>query len=350
MAPHTVGMAPPNGEVGTARTRKEKVSARPASPVVVGSRHLGLNFVAPFVIGDPVTGTPQVDVTVSVGPARPLPCDEPGPIVAELKPLASAGYTVYSVSGTYVFRFHGMCQFEVSEDGHSVRCLPGPSCTDGLVQILMAGTIAAWLLTLRGFAVLHASAVRSGDATLLVAGHSGRGKSTVAALCCAAGTELVADDVAALQLGPSGVACRGLGRELRLRPQAFEIADLFSPALPEGRPTDDGRLAIRPPGAQSEHNLVSAVLFPRPVRDSSQVVTRRLDPAKAVLTLLANARIAGMVPAAMQRAYFETVAALAASVPVLEARVPWGPPFATKVARELLAQTATATSLAAARA
>jgi hypothetical protein len=67
-----------------------------------------------------------------------------------------------------------------------------------------------------------------------------------------------------------------------------------------------------------------------------------------MLTLLANARIPGMVPAAMQKDYFETVAALATSVPVLEARVPWGPPFDAEVARELLAQTAAATSPAAA--
>jgi hypothetical protein len=348
VAPQTVEMAPPPGTAATARPRGETPNAFPASPVLASSRHLGLNFEAPFTIGDPVEGTQRADVTVSVGPNRPLSDDEPGPIVAQLKPLTSSGYTVYSVGGSYVFRFHGMCEFEVSEDGQRVTCLPGPNCTDGLVQILMAGTMAAWLLTLRGLAVLHASVVRSGDATLLVAGHSGRGKSTVAALCCAAGAELVADDVAALQVGPAGVACIGLGGELRLRPQAFGIADLFSPALPEGRRTDDGRLAIRPPRAQSEHNLVSAVLFPRPVRNSSEVVTRRLEPAKAVLTLLANARIAGMVPAAMQRGYFETVAALAASVPVLEARVPWGPPFAAEVARELLAQTVVATSLAAA--
>ena len=343
-------MVPPHGEVATARARTGSSSAHAANPVLVSSRHLGLNFEAPFTIGDRVEGAQRVDVTVTVGPSRPLSDDEPGPIVAQLKPLGTAGYTVYSTSGSYVFRFHGMCEFEVSEDGRRVTCLPGPKCTDGLVQILMAGTMAAWLLTLRGLAVLHASVVRSGDATFLVAGHSGRGKSTVAALCCAAGAELVADDVAALRVDPTGVACIGLGGELRLRPQAFGIADLFSPALPEGRRTDDGRLAIRPPRAQSEHNLVSAVLFPRPVRDSSEVVTRRLEPAKAVLMLLANARIAGMVPATMQRGYFETVAALAASVPVLEARVPWGPPFATEVARELLAQTAAATSPAVPRA
>lgn len=346
MAPQPLevaALAEPNLVRPKVRDRAPEAQGSKALRALVGSRHLGLNFEAPFVIGDPLSDTKQTDVTVAVRPQGRVAEDEPGPVVARLKPAGSAGYSVYSLNSSYLFRFPGTCEFEVSEDGTSVVCLPGPRCSDGLIQILMAGTMAAWLLTLRGLAVLHASVVRSGDSTLVLAGHSGRGKSTVAALCCAAGAELVADDVAALQAGPGGVACKGLGAELRLRPQAFAIADLFSPALPEGRRTDDGRLAIRPPRAPSEHNVVSAVVFPQPVRTSSEVVTRRLKPAQAVLTLLGNARIAGMVPAAMQRRYFETVAALVASVPVLEAQVPWGPPFATTVARELLAQTAAAT-------
>lgn len=313
----------------------------------VSSRHLGLNFESPFAIGELLEPGTQGDVTVLIRPGYAVRNDEPGPVVAQLKQRSSTGYTVYSLNGTYVFRFHDLCEFEVSDDGHSVVCLPGPKCTEGLLQVLMAGTLTAWLLTLRGLAVLHASVVRSGDATVVIAGHSGHGKSTVAALCCAAGAELVADDVAALQIGPGGIACRGLGSELRLRPQAFGIADLFSPVLPGGRQTDDGRLAIRPPRAHSEHNVVSAVLFPRPVRDCSEVVTSPLEPARAMRTLLANARIPGMVQTAMQKDYFETVATLVASVPVLEARVPWGPPFDTAVARDLLAQIAAATSPAA---
>ena len=306
--------------------------------MVVLSRHLGLNFEAPFAIGDPSPDSSHADVTVRVVPRVPVVQEEPGPVVAQFNLPSSAGYSVYAVRSKYVFRFHGLCEFEVSGDGRRVLCPPGPTCDEGLVQVLMAGTLAAWLLTLRGLAVLHGSAIRFGDTTVVVTGRSGLGKSTVAALCCAAGAKLVADDVVALRNDVRGVTCTGLGSELRLRPQAREIADLFSPPLGETRLTADGRLAIRPPRAADEHNVVSAVLIPRPVRDNQEVVTRRLEPTRAVMHLLANARIPGMVQPALQKSYFETVSALAASVPVLEARVPWGPPFATEVARALLIQ------------
>lgn len=312
----------------------------------VQSRHLGMNFEAPFTVGRAVpahTLSPgyEADVVVKVARTAPPAEEEPGPIVAQLKPTNTAGYTVYSVPGGYLFRFPRACDFRVDADGRNVVCLPAPTCPDGLLPILLAGTIAAWLLTLRGHAVLHASAVRWGGATMLIAGRSGLGKSTVAALCCAAGAQLVADDVAALQGEREGVACTGLGSELRLRRPAFGIADLFSPPL-VGSLTTDGRLAIRPSSAEQETNLISAVLFPRPRRDSSEVVTRSVDAGQALLLLLANARIAAMVQPTLQKTYFETVSALVSAVPVMEAWVPWGPPFAVEAAREVLAQAVSA--------
>jgi hypothetical protein len=251
---------------------------------------------------------------------------------------------VYAGQAEYVLRFHDLCEFHISKDGRTVVCLPGPRCEEGLVQVLTAGTVAAWLLTLRGLAVVHGSAVCLGNAAVILAGRSGLGKSTVAALCCAAGAQLVADDVVPLRNDAEGVVCTGLGHELRLRPQASEIAGLFSPPLASTRLTADGRLALRPPRAVDEQNLVSAVVLPRPVRDGTEVLTRRLEPGRAMLHLLANARIGGLAQASLQKAYFETVSALATSVPVLEATVPWGPPFRTDVAYKLLAQASAAAS------
>jgi hypothetical protein len=279
-----------------------------------------------------------VDVTVRVGPTTQVAEEPPGPIVAQFKQPNVAGYTVYSVLTGYVFRFHGLCAFEVSADGHSVFCVPGPECAAGILQVLMEGALTAFLLTLRGLAVMHASALRWGNETFLVVGPSGMGKSTVAALCCAAGAQLIGDDVVALAEDRGGVACVGLGHKLRLRPQARQIADLFPPPRPVRMLTADGRLAITPPNAAQERNVVSAVVLPRPSRNSNEVVTRMLEPVDALLELLANARVGGMVPTDMQRTLFQTVSTLATRVPVIEARLPWGPPFATEVAEELLEQ------------
>jgi hypothetical protein len=302
------------------------------------SEHHGLNFESPFAIGQPTANTCPLDVTVRLAPAAPVTEEAPGPAVARSDQPNVAGYTVYSVAGGYVFRFHGLCEFEVGADGGTVRCVPGPDCREGYLPILMEGALTAFLLTLRGFAVLHASALQWGNDTFLIAGRSGMGKSTVAALCCAVGGKFISDDVVALAQGQDGVCCVGRGNKLRLRKQASEIADLFPSPVPDRSLTADGRLAITPERALEERHLVRAVVLPRPTRDSDKVAIEALGPLPAMTHLLANARISGMVPAEMQRTLFQTVSALAIQAPVIEAQVPWGPPFSTDVAEELLEQ------------
>jgi hypothetical protein len=175
---------------------------------------------------------------------------------------------------------------------------------------------------------------------VLFAGYSGMGKTTLAALCCAAGAKLVTDDVVPLTRTDTGFVCVGLSRELRLRDAAREVADLFPAPAPPRRLTADGRLAIRPQAADSESNIVSAVVVPRPSREAQHVSIDALAPPTAVLHLLANSRIPGMVPMSLQKPYFELVTELVGQVPVFVATVPWGPPFTTAFVPVLLSQLA----------
>jgi hypothetical protein len=294
------------------------------------SQNHGLNFESPFAIGQPVANTCPPDVTVRLAPVAPVPEEPPGPAVAQSNQPNVAGYTVYSVAGGYVFRFHGLCEFELSPDGGNVLCVPGPDCQEGYLQILMEGTLTAFLLTLRGLAVLHASAVQWKNQTFLIAGRSGMGKSSMAALCCAAGGKFISDDVVALAQGPNGVSCLGLGYKLRLRKQSSEIADLLPTPGSHRSLAADGRLTITPERTLDEPHLVSAVVLPRPNRDSDKVAIKTLEPMPAMTHLVANARISGMVPVGMQRTLFQTVSALNAQAPVIEAHVPWGPPSALR--------------------
>lgn len=207
-----------------------------------------------------------------------------------------------------------------------------PGFDERLVPVFVAGTVTSLLLALRGTPVLHGSAVNWWGRTVAFAGFSGKGKSTVAALCCAAGARLVSDDVVPLapyrgQAG--GVACSGLGHELRLRPVAKAVVDLFPAPGPFRRITADGRLALRPALAPSEDNPLSAVVLPQPNRDAEIVTLRPLGPTEAVKELLSNSRVPRLGALDLQRPYFEVITALAASIPVVEAEIPWGPPFRT---------------------
>ena len=322
---------PDQGVVAAERTRP--VDAGAANTVW---RHQGLNFEAPFAVGDEVASGSVADVVVRVDSTKSVGTGSPGPVVAELRERDRSVYTVYETAGDYLVRFHGTCEFWVSRDATQVRCEPGPRCADGMVPVLMVGTVTAVLLTLRGYAVLHASAVRWNDQTVLLAGPSGKGKTTVAALCCAAGAEFVTDDVVTLVTVGGEVACLGLGSELRLRGTAAGIADLFPPPGPPSRRTADNRLAIRPDRASTELNVISAVVLPQPARGIDRASIRALVPSAAAVQLLANSRIPAMVPLSMQKPFFEAVADLAGAVPVMEARVPWGPPFTTAVVLDLL--------------
>jgi len=297
-------------------------------------RHNGLNFASPFAVGVPAPNG-AADVTVRVVGALPLGLTATGPVVAEMRLPSGAIYTVYEAGNGYLLRFHGLAQFWVSGDTSEVLCEPGDESTEGYLGVLLVGTITALLLTLRGYAVLHASAVSWHGRAVVFAGVSGRGKTTAAALACAAGGEFLCDDVVALTRADGAVAIYGLGYELRLREAAAGIIDLFDPSPPCRRTADD-RLAVQPRRATEELNAIAAVVLPRPQRGSDRLTTRRLGPQSAVTHLLASARVPNMVPLRLQRPYFELVADLAAGVPVVEADLPWGPPFEASFIAELV--------------
>ena len=302
-------------------------------------RHLGLTFSSPYPLGrsigaDCVDGA--IDVVVRPGPARPVGTKVPGSLVAELSG-ARVLYSIYEDGDGYLARFNGVGEFRVSGNAGEVVCCPSPEDVAGLAPLLLAGTVTALLLALRGLAVLHGSAVRWQDTTVLFAGPSGYGKSTLAALCCAAGAALVTDDVVPLQAGGKGAVCVGLGDQLRLREAATEIAALGALASSPRRPTVDGRLAVGPPMAAGERNVVSVVVLPRPDRGASEVRLARLAPTDAVTRLLGNTRLPALAPVTLQRGHFELLAGLVAAVPVVEAWVPWGPPFGMDVAAKLMA-------------
>ncbi len=128
---------------------------------------------------------------------------------------------------------------------------------------LLAETVTASLLALRGETVLHASAVAIDGAAVAFVGQSGRGKSTIAALLCVAGAELVTDDVLTVDPGPP-VMCAGGASELRLRQAAAKIG--------QGRPgtssrrTADDRLALAVKAAPQRPLPVAAIVIPSPSR------------------------------------------------------------------------------------
>ncbi len=206
---------------------------------------------------------------------------------------------------------------------------------DGLAEVLRKGLLVAVRATLDGFAVLHAGAVEVNDRAVAVLGPAGTGKSTVTAMLCAAGARLLTDDVLVLDESGGAVACRRASTQVRLRPNAASLVALFDVA-PVQRQTADGRLALTLPSSPHERCPIGLVILPRPSRDAVSAVLTPVPPARAVFALLAEPRVGGLRTPEHQQRLFQGAAALAAQVPMVEAHIPWGPPWSRQAADRLL--------------
>jgi hypothetical protein len=256
----------------------------------------------------------------------------PGEVIAAFETDGLRWYTATSTESGFRFRFRECGEFVISADLAEVEIRRDPAGHVDMLPILMAGTVSAFLLTLRGLTVLHASAVAVDGAALAFVGQSGRGKSTVAALMCAAGAELITDDVLTIDAGQP-VRCTGGASELRLRRAAAAIADQHAGAAT--RLTADDRVALRLRTAPREPLPLGAIVVPGPSRSATELEVRRLPATTALLWILGFPRIFGWCLREVLTRDFATVGKLVDQVPVYEVIIPWGPPFDPDIARVL---------------
>ncbi|HEX2132758.1 MAG TPA: hypothetical protein VHH15_14495 [Actinophytocola sp.] len=274
----------------------------------------------------PGSGAP--DLVLRRGPDRPVPAERLGPPLAEvLRPDGSIFYTLARTGGTTVLRYPGVCDFTGDATLSEVTIHLAPGADAGLLPVMIAGTLLAVHLTLRHAHVLHASAVEVDGRAVAFVGASGMGKSTLSAALCALGCTLVSDDLLRVT---DGLVHPG-GTESRLRPSARALAD---PAAV--RRTADGRLALTPRGWTGGPLPLAACVVPRPDRTATEVAVRRLRPSVALLSLSRYPRVLGWADAATAASAFQSLADLVERVPVFEARIPWGLPFADGVLTDLL--------------
>lgn len=253
-------------------------------------------------------------------------------IAAYDNPGGENWYTATRTDDGYRMRFRECGEFEISGDLTHVVMREDPAGRTELLPILLAGTVSALLLNLRGHLVLHASAVAIDDVSLAFVGQSGRGKSTMAALMCVDGAELVTDDVLSVDPGPPAT-CVGGAPELRLREKAASIASAQPGSTT--RTTADDRLALAPCTAIAEPRPLAAIVIPSPSRTATQVEPETFEPTKALFGLLNFPRVHGWRDKGVLAREFSMLSQLVNQVPVIEATIPWGPPFDPDIARQI---------------
>lgn len=243
--------------------------------------------------------------------------------------------------GSYLLRFRGLCDFEIDRELRQVTVRRVQhdnqwdiSGAEG-AELLLAGAVPSFVLTMLGHVVLHASAVAWEGGAVAFVGRSGQGKSTMAALLCAAGASLITDDALRLDRFRSGYLCRLGADGLRLRKLADEISTQYSTA-PGMHESPDGRTVLEPANIAEDSVPLAAIVVPLPVRDRAELEIRRLSPTDAGLALLSFPRLIGWEDPAVLDTQLDQMMTLAESVPCFTASVPWGPPFARAVATDLI--------------
>lgn len=109
--------------------------------------------------------------------------------------------------------FRGLADAVIDLGSGTVKVDVCPDAPPGMDQVLAGGPVLALALALRGQRFLHARAVSIGGRAVAFAAPSGGGKSTLGALACQRGAELVADDTLALAVDASEVRCLPGSRE-----------------------------------------------------------------------------------------------------------------------------------------
>lgn len=254
------------------------------------------------------------------------------------------GYVIVErPDGAHLLRFFNACDAEISADLTEVTVHPVVGADPGIAVVLATGAVLAYLLVRRGHVVLHGSAVATDEGALAFVAPSGGGKSTMATLLCADGAGLITDDVLRLDLdGPHAPApsVRAGATGLRLRKGADTLVGLFGDGEPAQHVSADQRQVLTPAGDVPDALPLLAIVVPFPEHGLDALAVERLDPKDALFDLLSFPRLLGWRDPAYLARHLGEVAALVARVPVVRARVPWGPPFSPRIAPDLRAAVA----------
>lgn len=279
--------------------------------------------------------TDEADVEVRLGERREVPAQAPaGELVAALD-IPGASSSITHTDGRYLLRVNGLGDFEIDGELSRVSVHLAPDTAEEGASLLIGGVLAS-LMALRGLTVIHASAVEAADGAIGFVGNSGQGKTTVAALCCAAGARLVSDDVLRVEADEDGAWCHRGSTELRLREAAADLAQAVGGEAV--RSTLDLRTAARPATTSSPRLRLAAVVAPICDHNRNQLAVERLRGPRAVLELVRYPRSLGWRDPGPVRRDFAVLTQVAGTTPVYRAVLPWGPPFQPDLGARLLAR------------
>jgi hypothetical protein len=210
--------------------------------------------------------------------------------------------------------------------GREIVVEPAEDASERNLRLFLLGSAIGALLHQRGLLPLHANAIDIGGRAVAFSGHSGAGKSTIAAWFHDRGYPILADDVCVIGFDESGraLAYPGIPR-LRLWREALEASGRDAGAY--DRSFDDMDKYDVPTANDSklEPMPLAAIYLLRKADEGGDAAIERLTGVEAVETLISNTYRGGYL-----RTIGRTAEHLAAclkvvrAVPVFRAARLWG--------------------------
>lgn len=216
--------------------------------------------------------------------------------------------------------------------GREVEIEPVAGVLDATLRAFLLGPVLAIVLHQRGYLVLHASAValRGADgqwSAVGFLGHSGEGKSTLAAALHARGHRVVVDDFIAVPVAPNPqpelswtppLIFPGFAR-LRLSPQALRALGHEADALPLLHSTQDRRVYPVEEGFHASSLPLQRLYW---LQRGPAVCSQVLPPARAMVPLVQHSYCAGLLSATEAAEEFQQCGRLARHLAVCQLQRP----------------------------
>jgi hypothetical protein len=211
-------------------------------------------------------------------------------------------------------------------EGRQIVIDPAPEASERNLRLFLLGSAFGALLHQRDLMPLHANAIMIGESAVAFCGHSGAGKSTIAAWFHDHGHQILADDVCVIGFDSSETALvrPGIAR-LRLWREALESRGR---AVEDYERSFDGMDKYDVPThqiPQAPLPLAAIYLLGRSPEDQHKAAIKRLSGVEAVDELVSNTYRGGYLKTVGRNGvHLMQCLRIAKAVPVYQADRPWG--------------------------
>jgi hypothetical protein len=197
--------------------------------------------------------------------------------------------TLVRTGDGFLLRFPRLMDFELSDDGASIRARLGQTASTDTFWHLLLDQVLPRALSHRRRHVLHAAGVALDGAAVAFVGDTGAGKSTLAGEFARTGNQLLSDDALVIDPVDGEHQVVATYPSLRLRSDSLEELDLDEPGLPRvAHYSDKRRVRVSPPPAEGRPDgwLLAGIYHLDPETRVARTTITRLAARDAVTVLL----------------------------------------------------------------